>query len=497
MNRQDSGLGWPQNRPLIGAGVVMTLCFAAIAGLPRLRGAALIPFLIYFVGAGIAYTIAVYWIPRQPVSVRWVWIFALLFRLIILFNRPPTLSDDVYRYIWDGRLVNAAVSPYAHRVDSSLLDQLASPQRELVNNAWMASPYLPAAQAVFAAVYGLAPDSPFAFQVAAVGLDLLAGWLLTRILFLLGLPRARAIIYLWNPLVILEFAHGAHIDALMLVLVMAALWFLVRERRRSSARPSQKSSPAKRLIPRIDGLASPALLAAATLTKGVPALLVPVLVWRWGWRRALFCVSLIILVLVPIGLDAGWGLTGPLDGEGLFGALRIYATRWNYNGGLYHWLEVVLSGYPTPGAVPPEFVGEAPIRAARLIVSGALLVTVLALARRARRCDDDLCLLRMVTIVFAAYLLLSTTVHPWYVTIVVPFLPFWVNRTGDEARHHRFLWPWLFFSTAVSLSYLTYLDPTNLREYDWVRLIQYGPLYALLIWSAWPMSDDAHASASD
>ena len=84
---------------------------------------------------------------------------AVLFRVTLLFTTPPTLSTDVYRYIWDGRMTNAGVNPYAHTVDSPLLDPFDSPQRALVNHRWMASPYLPAAQAFFAAVYRLAPDS--------------------------------------------------------------------------------------------------------------------------------------------------------------------------------------------------------------------------------------------------------------------------------------------------------------------------------------------------
>jgi hypothetical protein len=203
----------------------------------------------------------------------------------------------------------------------------------------MASPYLPAAQVLFAAVYRLAPDSSTPFQVAAVLFDLLTGWLVTDLLRRLGLPRARALIYLWNPLVVVEFAHGAHVDALMICLMMAALWSLVVAWAAASAAPTTFSVVA---------------LAAATLTKGLPVLLLPVVARRWGWRRTIVYAGLIIAVCLPFALGAGWGLTGPLDGEGLFGALRIYASRWNYNGGIYHWLEVGLSGYWTPGAVPPE-----------------------------------------------------------------------------------------------------------------------------------------------
>ena len=92
--------------------------------------------------------------------------FALLFRVALVATTPPTLSDDVYRYIWDGRVSNAGTSPYAHAVDSPDLDWLESSLRGKVNHAWMASPYLPTAQALFSVVYRLAPESPLAFQLA-------------------------------------------------------------------------------------------------------------------------------------------------------------------------------------------------------------------------------------------------------------------------------------------------------------------------------------------
>ncbi|MGD8623833.1 MAG: hypothetical protein PVJ34_04805, partial [Anaerolineae bacterium] len=167
----------------------------------------------------------------------------------------------------------------------------------------------------------------------------------------------------------------------------------------------------------------------------------------------------------------------------LLGALRIYGLYWNYNGGLYHWLEVALSGYLTSGAVPPEIVGWGPIRAAKLIVLGLLLVTLIVVWRKGRRVGDNLALMRLAAVPMAAYLLLATTVHPWYTTVLIPLLPFLRSRDTDGGS--KFLWPALYFSGAVALSYLTYLDPANPREYDTVRLLEYLPTYLLLIWAAW------------
>ena len=318
----------------------------------------------------------------------------------------------------------------------------------------------------------------------------LRGWVLAGfgllVLALLGhfhLPRRRVLIYLWNPLIIVEFAHGAHVDAFMIGLMMAALWALFRSRSR---------------------LLSMTALAAATLTKGLPALLLPVVVRRWGWRRTIVYAGLVFAICLPFALGAGWGLTGPLDGEGLFGALRIYAAHWNYNSSVYHWLEVWLSGYRTPEAVPLEVVGWGPIRAAKLTIAVALSMVLIAVWRISQRYDDDLALLQLTVVPLAAYLLLATTVHPWYVTLIIPLLPFLPPRKGGSGtvapqatRTARFLLPWLYFSAAVSLSYLTYLDPANLREYDLVRLVEYVPLYLLLVWSAWPASSAADGPGVD
>ena len=77
----------------------------------------------------------------------------------ILLLTIPSLSDDIYRYIWDGHVAINGFSPYAFAVNDHTLDFLSIPERDLANNAWMASPYLPAAQLLFflAALIGRNP----------------------------------------------------------------------------------------------------------------------------------------------------------------------------------------------------------------------------------------------------------------------------------------------------------------------------------------------------
>jgi hypothetical protein len=57
--------------------------------------------------------------------------------------------------------------------------------------------------------------------------------------------------------------------------------------------------------------------------------------------------------------------------------------------------------------------------------------------------------------------------HPWYVVWIVPFLCVHPSPA------------WLWFSGAVTLSYVAYVvEPMPLPWWAW--LLEYGPLYALL-----------------
>jgi hypothetical protein len=448
------------------AGLLIEACLAGLVLLGDLRQRT-IPFLLLYGLAYLGYAVAVYASFRAGHGHRTrgiIWGLAVLFRVTLLLTTPPTLSDDVYRYIWDGRLTNAGVNPFAHAVASPVLDYLDSPLRALVNHNWMATPYLPVAQALFALVYRLAPDSPLAFQVCAVIFDLLTGWLVMDLLRRVGLPEIRSLIYLWNPLVLVEFSHGAHGDAFTIFLMVLALWLLIAYRAR---------------------ILSVVALAAATLTKGLPVLLLPVVVWRWGWLRTLFYAGLIAVVCVPFALGAGWGLTGPLDGEGVFGAIRIYGAFWKFNGSVYPALETVLSVLVGPAAALPKANAAVPFWIAK-IVTAAMLVGVLATVWWiGRRPSDDLTLLRRALIPLVAYLILTTTVHPWYVTLIVPLLPFLSWEKGESKAARLYLSAALYFTAAVSLSYLNYQAPDTVREYPVVRLLEYVPTYVLLIVAAW------------
>lgn len=460
------------------SGLILAGSLIFLVPLPDLRGPQVAAFLIIYLAASAAYVAAVLRLVRDGMPMAVIWGLAILFRLLLLLTEQ-SLSDDVYRFIWDGHLLRQGISPYSRAVNSPLLDPFEIPVRSLVNHDWMASPYLPAAQLLFIPI----PGRVFAFRIGAVILDLSIGLLLAASLKRMSIPAAGVLIYLWNPLILTEFSNGAHlVDAWMIFLVILAYWLMLR---------ANDSHRYKNLFT----CGAVISLAAATLTKGLPAILVPIFFRRWRWKYLFLYAGLVVAVLFVFSLAAGWGLFGPLDGTGLFGALRIYTAQWNFNSSIYHWLEVLLSGYQTPGAVPPGIAGQTPILVARFLTSAAILLVSLLAGIWAWRLDSasragylarTLALFRLSVIPIAAYLLLTHTVHPWYAAFLVALLPFLLPAKDEVMQLSRFIWPGLYLSLAVSLSYVTYLDPNDLREYSFVRPLEYLPVFGLLIWAAWP-----------
>jgi hypothetical protein len=427
-----------------------------------LRGQATVQTIALYLLAFAAYLAALVWLEHGGAwSALWAWSTGIGARFILLWT-TPSLSDDVYRYIWDGHVALNGISPYAYAINDRALDFLSIPERSLVNNAWMASPYLPAAQLVFF-IAALIGRNPILLQGTMVLIDLGAALVIARLLKLAAFPARRLLLYLWSPLVIVEVAHGAHVDAWMVLLTLLAV------------QASLKREPVGN-----QSILAPLFLALATLTKLIPALLAPVLFWRWSWFQRLLYPVLVLLILLPFGLGAGWGLNQELNGRGLFGAILIYSSRWKFNSGLFFTLEKILGGEDSIAATT----------SAKLLLGfllAAVLFTVFILARHHR---GPRATLRLAALPFMAYLLLTPTFHPWYLLIVLAFIPFLPPAAGEDRRWWLAISPWIYLSGAAVFSYLAYSDPAQVYERPWVRLLQWLPtilLLAVALASLWRM----------
>jgi len=372
---------------------------------------------------------------------------ALLFRLVATAGEPA-LSDDVYRYVWDGRVQVHGIHPYAHAPTDEALSGLRDAGWGEINHPELKTIYPPLAQMVFSVLAALGAG-PVGFKLAMWLADFAVVLVLVRLLRRSGKPRDRVILYAWNPLAILETAGSGHVEPVGVLLMLLAGCWLVERRHKLSA----------------------IALAAAVHVKLLPLLLVPGHLRRAGALAGLIFVVALGLLWLP------YASTGPAVGAGLYD----YAERWEHNAFVFAGVrslteQVDTAAYLKPwiGALRDRFGDGAiwdvlyahvwPRDVARLLVAFALTgwcAYVLA-RRRGDYFGESLLLL-------GAVLLLSPTVHPWYVLWVLPLAA------------ARLSWGWLLFAATVPLAY--WAGPADV---PWgVRSVEYLPPLALMLVAAW------------
>ncbi len=370
-------------------------------------------FLVYLVGVRLT------WNAGRRVALV-VIVLGVVFRLFML-PTPVALSTDLYRYLWDGRVQLTGINPYIYPPDAPALTALRDPEvYPKINRRWAPTIYPPGAQIIFAALAWNAPDRIWALRAFLTACEAATMLLLACLLGRLGLPEGRVAVYAWAPLPIFEFAQAGHIDAAMIPLVLGAL--LAAGRGRS-------------------GLAG-GLLGGAALIKLYPAILAPALWRRSSARFPLAFLATVFLGYLPYAWGVGWKALGYLP--------TYFARHEDFNVGLRALLtdRIALTG-PWP----------------RLVVSGllaaVLLAVLLGLGRKGATTLRDLAGASGAA-VGAYLLLLPSTIQPWYVAWLVPFL---AVLPGPG---------WWYLTAAVPLSYLAYAGGP-VRVPTWALVVEYLP----------------------
>ncbi len=290
---------------------------------------------------------------------------ALAFRLLFLFL-TPSLSDDVWRYLWDGEVARAGINPYAHAPDDAALIPLRDEVWSRVNHRSIPTIYPPAAQLLFRAAAqagGLG-----AWKILVLAFDVTTMLALARGLHAAGRPAAMLAFYAWNPLVLVELTWNAHVDVAATALLVGAVVASLAQRQRAAT----------------------ALASVAAGIKLYPALVLPLFLRRAGLRRTWWIPVAIGAALGAPYLDAGW--------HALVAALGVYARDWEFNGFVYEQLRRAAFGSG----------------AARSLLLGLVIAVASVATARVRSVADA-----VLWIVFAL-VALNPTIHPWYVMWLVP-----------------------------------------------------------------------------
>jgi hypothetical protein len=307
---------------------------------------------------------------------------AVALRLAAITAVVP-LSDDLYRYAWDGKVQASGTDPYRYpptapelvglRDDWLFPDAGECAERDkepgctIINRASVRTIYPPVAQAWFVVGHsvGASQLEDLGWQLFALVADVATMVLLWRLLLRAGRDPRWVAVYAWSPVAVLEAVQNGHVDGLATLFVVAAVGLAGR-------RPGW----------------SGAALGAATMVKLYPALLLPVLLGRRPVRVVSAFAAVCVVSYVPHLLAVGWDVLGYLPG---------YLQEEEYDSGDRYLLlrPLGLTGLPAT------------------VVAGVLALVVLGcVLRRVRSRPDEVA--EPALVLFGAALLLATPVQPWY-----------------------------------------------------------------------------------
>jgi hypothetical protein len=381
------------------------------------------------------------WLTRDLTHTATLIGWGIAFRLLAWFAFP-SLSDDCYRFFWDGQLWLHGVNPFQFTpaelmaqgnpeslgLSEALFRKLNSPEYYTV--------YPPVMQAIFfigawASPHSL-PGAVWVMKGFVFFSEIITLALIVRLLRRMNLPAARIGWYALNPLVVLEFAGNLHFEALMLTGMLLA-WHALWQNQAAKAGLGWAWGICVKLLPAMFSLLWIRRLAIRQLaTMGL--------------------VSAVAVVVSFALMVNGDTLAHLLE------SVRLYYRHFEFNAPVWYLIRE-FSGIPYSG----EFVAAAGRWLA--VVSLAAILVYLVLEKRPGL--DNLPM--AVVNVYLLYFLFSQTVHPWYIAPLVC----WTTFTGD-----RFGLAW---SGLVIFTYLTY-RVFPYAEPMWVVWTEYAVVLLFFGW---------------
>lgn len=414
----------------LGEGGLLIVCVLALvvgaATFDRVAGS------VVFVISAAACTAVVGWAwYRDEVSTTEVLIFAVIARLVA-FPLLPTLSDDGFRYIWDGILQIHSFNPYLFRPsDEALAVFQASELYANLNSQNYYSVYPPSSQILF--WFG---------GIAAAGISWEAGWYVIKAAFvvieLAGLWAAsrlvssrHLVLYAWHPLTIIEGAGQGHTDVAM----VGAIFLCIFAYRRG-----------------FSNLAVAALTIAGWF-KLYPLVLLPFLLNRVGWKTVWVAVVTSALLWVPYATMA--------VPSRMLQSLELYTQLFEFNAGPYFLLKEI--GFELTGTDVSKTLGPLLQQAFIILISIGWITHLL------KRTGVAWSWLIALGLFWAT----ATTVHPWYLLGTLVLVPLALEDQRDlPSRLYSAAWIWL--CTASLGTYLLYAE--NIVAY-W--------FFVIAGWSGW------------
>lgn len=356
--------------------------------------------------------------------------------LIILFTGiacrlallPHSESDDIYRYLWEGKVIHAGFNPYLHAPTSEILIALkaSDPFVGRVNHPEMTAVYAPGSLLLFSLV-GWISYTVTAMKSAVIFFDLGA------VLFLAGILKEKKhsqrnlALYALNPVVLYAFSGQGHLDSIQVFFITAALYFHLKGKH-----------PLVFLA-----------AGAAVQVKYAPLVLFPFLLTRENLKYSMLFIATSLGPFLFF-IDQG--------ANGIFTSLLTFGNSFAFNGPLHSLFRAVTGNI------------EQSTKICKILLAGSLTFVLFRFHPIRNDRKDPI---PAFFAVFTVLILFAPTVHFWYLTWLTPFLAIYYHRS------HLILHACCVFSlTAAGIAWFT---PGKWELPVWAFLLHWLPFLVLFI----------------
>ncbi|MFK8039464.1 MAG: glycosyltransferase 87 family protein [Crocinitomicaceae bacterium] len=378
---------------------------------------------------------------KSEFSLKHIISLGILSRLILIFFTPE-LSNDFYRFIWDGELLLQGINPYDFKpnelisygqfLSNDYFLSLYHGMGELSQSNYSCYPVLN--QFIFAASTIFSDNvlvNTAVMKCIIILADIGTLWISIKILKLLNLPVKKIGWYFLNPLIILEFSGNLHFEGVMIFFLMCFAHFTIKN----------------------NWLMAGIFLGFAVQIKLIPLMFIPFVYKHLKWKGTIGFTAVTLLIVLLLSQL----LLGSNNIDNFMASLQLYFDKFQFNASLFNWANAVHSekiGWDTTAIVGP------------ILSKISLLLIILLVLLKSFRKPTDL----FIGLIFCLtiYYLFATTIHPWYISLILIFSIF-TNYTFG-----------ILWTAIITASYLAYADP-NFTENKVLNSILYIVLFGFIL----------------
>jgi hypothetical protein len=363
---------------------------------------------------------------------------SFLFRILLLFA-IPNLSDDFYRFIWDGRMIWEGFNPYLFLPENDT--SLVTEGQKLYDgmgsmNGSHYTCYPPVNQLTFLVPAILFSKNLLGATVVMRLLIILADFgtylLGKKILELLKLPSRNIFLYILNPFIILELTGNLHFEGVMLFFLAVAIYYLLKNK----------------------WIISAFYFAISVSVKLIPLLFLPVLIKKLGVKKTVLYGGIVLLFTVLFFLPF---VSHDLY-ENFMKSIHLYFQNFEFNASIYYIVREI--GFQVKGYNIIHAVGK---------VTPFIVATTVLVLSFARDNKNYKVLFETLLFSICIYYSLASIVHPWYIAIPLFFSIF---------TKYKFPLVWSFM---VILSYFAYQN-TTYQENLYLVATEYVIVYTVFFY---------------